>query len=218
MNIKLLATLLALVVGTGLPLHSQVKACRSVSFAGSVNGTDTFVHEIGGGVWFTVFSDSIYPGGWWTMRIGEGKNPQKRYDIGWGLKRGSPSEWELGADDKHDAETAMKSSPRELWFAVSRNDVTRLRAAQYRQTSSDSRVAFTGENDPGKVIASIPKGLASASIIDYRLTEPESGKKRELASVSFRVTVAVPVSFPLLNGLPASCPSFSYSAEDTATW
>jgi hypothetical protein len=218
MNIKLLAIILALVGGTSSSLHSQVNACRSVSFSGFVNGTDTFAHEIGGGIWFTVFSDSIYPGGSWTMRIGEGKNPQERYDIGWGLKRGLPPEWELGADYKHDAETAMKSSPRELWFAVSRSDVTRLRAAQYRQTSSDSRVAFANESDPGKVIAEVPKGLASVSIVDYRLTEADTGKRREIVSVAFNVTVIVPQGVPLLNGVPAACPAFPFSAKDTATW
>lgn len=112
----------------------------------------------------------------------------------------------------------MKSSPRELWFAVSKSDLQRLRTAQFRQTSSNSRVAFSGESDPGKVIAEIPKGLASVSILDYRLTESETGKRREIVSVAFKVTVQVPAGFPLLNGVPATCLSFPYSAKDTATW
>ena len=218
MNIKILASAVALLVGTSSRLPSQVDPCHSVSFTASVSGTETIAREIGGGLWFTVFSDSIYPGGGWTMRIGEGQNPKERLDIGWGLNRAWMADWELGPTQGRDADTAMKLSPRQLWFAVSKSDLRQLREAQFKQTSNDSRVAFTGENDPGKVIASIPKGLASVSIIDYRLTEPETGKKRQVASVSFKVTLAVPASFPLLNGVSAACPAFPYLAQDTATW
>jgi len=169
-------------------------------------------------MWFTVFSDSIYPGGSWTMRIGDGKNPRERLDIGWAFNRGWTENWELGATRGRDAETAMKSSPRQLWFATTKIDFDRLREAQYRQASSDSRVSFSGGSDPGNVISIIPKGLASVSIVDYRLSEPEAGNRREVVSVAFKVTIIVPASFPLSNGVPAACPSFPYSAQDTSTW
>lgn len=216
MNLKFVFSTLALFVCTCSPLLSQVDTCHSVSFAASVSGTETFAREIGGGLWFTVFSDTIYPGGGWTMRIGEGQNPKERLDIGWALNRAWIADWELGPTQGRDADTAMKASPRQLWFALSKSDLKRLREAQYRQTSNDSRVAFTGEIDPGKLIAEIPKGLVSVSIVEYRLSEAD--KNRGLASVALRVTIVVPGSFPLLNSVPASCPSFPFSAQDTATW
>jgi hypothetical protein len=216
MNIKFAATVFALMTSAGFTSYAQAKPCMAVSFSASVSGTEKYVREIGGGLWFTVYGDTLNPGGSWTMRIGEGQSQTERFDIGWSLGRGWTENWELGPTRGRDAEAAMKLSPRLLWFAISKSDLERLRAAQYRQISSNSRVIFSGESDPNKVIASIPKGLVSVSIIEYRLTEPEMGKKREVVSVAFSVTVTVPTGFPLLDGVSATCPSFSLSKSDTA--
>jgi len=197
---------LAIVSGTW-PLLAQGKPCQSSSFSATVSGTDRYTKEIGYGLWITVYPDSLYPGGSWTVRIGEGDSPKERFDLGWSLARAWNPEWELGPAGI-DAETAMKLSPRQLWFAVSYRDLRRLREAQFRQTSSDSRIAFSGESDPDKVIEAIPKGLASVRISDYRLSEPKKDGRRAILAITFAVTITVPADFPLLGGVPNECVVF----------
>jgi hypothetical protein len=191
------------------PLLAQVKPCQSISFSATVSGTERYSREIGGGLWFAVYPDSIYPGGSWTVRIGQGEKPEGRLDVGWSLDRAWTSEWELGPVKGRDAQAAMKLSPRELRFAVSKSNLERLRAAQFRQISSDFRLIESGESDPNKVIAEIPKGLASVRISDYRLSEPQKDGIQQIISVSIAVTITTPSSLQLLGGGPSECSSLS---------
>lgn len=207
-RMKWAALILAVVICTSEPLLAQEKACRSISFSASVSETARYSREIGEGLWITVYPNSIYPGGSWTVRIGQGEQPDGRLDIGWSLDRAWNAEWELGPTQGRDAEAAMKRSPRELWFAVSRSDLKRLRAAQFRQVSSDIRVIESGESDPDKVIAEIPKGLATVRIYDYNLSEPQKERGRQVTSLAFVVTVTTPSSFQLLGGVPSECRTY----------
>ena len=101
----------------------------------------------------------------------------------------------------------MKSSPRHLWFAVTDKEYQRLRAAQHREMSSDSRVLESGEHNSNKVVAEIEKGLATVVISKYRLSEAHKEKGDGVVSATLAVTVNTPSTFPLVGAVSGACPT-----------
>ena len=182
---------------------AQQHRCQFVSFTVELSENQKFERELGGSIWFTVSPDD----GSWTMRIGPGREPRGPLDLGWSLDRSWTPEWQLGQTYERDAEAAMKSSPRHLWFAVTNGEYSRLRTAQFREMSSDSRVVLSGENDSGKVMAEIHKGLATVVISGYRLSDTQRGKRRNVLSAMLKVVVNTPSDFPLIEAVPCACPT-----------
>jgi hypothetical protein len=210
----------ALILGCSWSLLAQDRGCQSVLFTAKLADTQTFEHELGNGIWFVVYPSD----GYWTIRIGRGRKPENSSDLGWSLDDELTSKWLLGSDF-FDAAGSMKESPRHLWFALTEKDFELLTAArQYVSGKSTHSDVQSGEHDPDKVIAEIPKGLVTVVITDYQLSEPrEKGKwhdaarpnvGRDVASVSFEVTVNTPPLFPLTGAVACACPSEMPDAPD----
>jgi len=131
------STLLVLLVALASTASTsdQKAACHSTSFEANLSAGERFEHELGKGIWFSAFPDK----GRWTLRIGPGREQADRFDIGWSLDFSWNETWELGSSHAGNAQTAMRASPRRLWFALGEADLGRLRAAQQQEISSDSR-------------------------------------------------------------------------------
>lgn len=195
--------ILAFILGCAWSGLAQEQRCQSFSFKAELSENESFLRELGGGIWFTVYPAD----GSWTIRIGPGREPKGPFDIGWSLDWAWTPEWQLGPTHDHDADAAMKFSPRHLWFAVADKEYQRLRASQRRELSSDSKVVESGEHDSGKVVAEIQKGLATVVISEYRLSEVKKEKGRDVVSATLTVTVNTPSSFPLVGAVPHTCPT-----------
>ena len=198
---KFKALVFMLVLCCTWPLLAQ-QECDSVTFAAKLTPNQKFKYNIGNDIWFIAYPDKAY----WTIKIGPGREPNEPLDIGWSLDGGWNPEWQLGPTRGLDAKAAMEYSPRRLWFATNEKDFKRLKDAQFRALSSDSYVAFGGENDPGKVIAEIPKGMAEVTISGFHVTDPKDGK-REVDSASLMVRIILPHTFQLQGAKPSSCPT-----------
>lgn len=193
------STLLVLLVALASTASTsdQKAACHSTGFEANLSAGERFEHELGEGIWFSAFPDT----GRWTLRIGPGREQADRFDIGWSLDFSWNENWELGSSHAGNAQTAMRASPRRLWFLVREADYRRLRAAQRQEMSSNTRVNYSKEFSKD-VLKSIPKALAEVAILDYRL----NGSKEDIVSATLSVKVVAPTTFPLRNAAPCECP------------
>ena len=198
-----IATIVAVVLGLACSASTQDSRCQSISFIAELSARHKFEHELGSGVWFTASPNDHA----WRMRIGPGRELTGSSDSGWSLDYFRHDEWHLGRTRDLNVDEAMKASPRRLWFAITEKDHRRLSAALQRLMSSNTRVIFSGESDPGKVIDEIPKGLATVVISDYHLSEPQKDGWQGVASAKLTITVNTPSTFPLIDGVPCACPT-----------